>query len=581
MVQKRVPGANYKTINYDVRDLPALVQDGNMRATATNKYLGSKFDVFGRMIATGWVYSNNAAADALNPVVIASTDSLTIADYYPNKSWVRNQGAKVLKATGVSTLRNFVWSFTDRNIPTAYRGNPGWVGKQHLLSQTLDMNTYSLKPDGRIVDSDNDHYGVDWLTTAFNGAQFPYGIYRYVFSLDGTQEVRTTTKSFFDNGNRLNNVAFDYAVSGAGPNNSNTPVLSNMVYNYKDQLTRKNIGATAAGNYLQNIDYSYNTRGWLTNINGLQIYPGNNTSILTSSSKTTATQIQNLAIVPFLSQATRDKAFLEKAETMAPLLTDVNADLFNEAIYYNGADARFNTASQYNGNIQASAWQVANRNPQAYSYIYDDLDRLTNATNYDLQTTTGVTYGSTNTTFIAQDKFDENMSYDKRGNITTLNRTGLRVPDLTSTDQVAGSYGTIDVLTYTYDNQNHVTKIVDAGDAVAFTKGFKFANTAAGNTDYTYDANGNVASDANKGITNIVYNFLNLPQTITFANSNVIQFVYDAYGAKLRKITTDNTVSPAVTTTTDYVNGVEYKNSVINRIANAEGQITRTSTGSY
>gem|GEM_PF-653315 len=583
LTQKRIPGANYKTINYDVRDLPTLVQDGNMRATASNKYLGSKYDVFGRPIASGWVYSNNAATDALNPVSIASTDSLTITDYYPNKSWVRNQGAKVLKATGVSTLRNFVWSFTDRNIPTAYRGNPGWVGKQHLMSQTLDPNTYSLKPDGRIVDSDNDHYGVDWLTTAFNGAQFPYAIYRYLFSLDGTQEVRTTTKSFFDNGNRLNNVAFDYGVSGAGPNNGNTPVLATMEYNYKDQLTRKNIGATAAGNFLQNIDYSYNTRGWLTNINGLQIYPGNNTAILTASSKTTATQIQNLAIVPFLAQATQNKAFLEKAESMAPLLTDVNADLFNEAIYYSGADSRFNIASQYNGNIQASAWQVANRNPQAYGYTYDELDRLTNAQNYDLQTTTtasGLVVPVSNTTFVAQDKFDESATYDKRGNILSLNRTGLRVPDLTSTDQVAGTYGTIDILTYTYDNQNRVTKIADAGDATAYTKGFKYANS--GNTvDYTYDANGNLYSDRNKGITSIVYNFLNLPQTITFSNNNVIQFVYDASGAKLRKITTDNTVSPVVTTTTDYVNGVEYKNSVINRIANAEGQITRTTTGSY
>ncbi len=57
--------------------------------------------------------------------------------------------------------------------------------------------------------------------------------------------------------------------------------------------------------------------------------------------------------------------------------------------------------------------------------------------------------------------------------------------------------------------------------------------------------------------------------------------MYDASGAKLRKITIDNTVSPAVTTTTDYVNGVEYKNYLTNRIANTEGQITRTASGAY
>ena len=35
-----------------------------------------------------------------------------------------------------------------------------------------------------------------------------------------------------------------------------------------------------------------------------------------------------------------------------------------------------------------------------------------------------------------------------------------------------------------------------------------------GQDDYTYDANGNLKSDANKGITNIEYNHLNLPTKI-------------------------------------------------------------------
>ena len=42
-----------------------------------------------------------------------------------------------------------------------------------------------------------------------------------------------------------------------------------------------------------------------------------------------------------------------------------------------------------------------------------------------------------------------------------------------------------------------------------------------------------------------------------------------------------NSTATPVTQITDYVNGVEYKNSVTNRIANAEGQITRTASGAY
>ncbi len=57
--------------------------------------------------------------------------------------------------------------------------------------------------------------------------------------------------------------------------------------------------------------------------------------------------------------------------------------------------------------------------------------------------------------------------------------------------------------------------------------------------------------------------------------------MYDASGAKLRKITIDNSTATPVTVTTEYINGVEYRNNVTQRIANAEGQITRTATATY
>jgi hypothetical protein len=50
----------------------------------------------------------------------------------------------------------------------------------------------------------------------------------------------------------------------------------------------------------------------------------------------------------------------------------------------------------------------------------------------------------------------------------------------------------------------------------------------------TYDANGNITSDYNKGITKIKYNYLNLPQVIQFKNGNAIYYTYDAMGEKLK-----------------------------------------------
>ena len=62
--------------------------------------------------------------------------------------------------------------------------------------------------------------------------------------------------------------------------------LTNMVYNFKDQLIEKNI-AFDSTHALQSIDYQYNTRGWLTAINNVNIYGGNGDdkkSIFTSGS---------------------------------------------------------------------------------------------------------------------------------------------------------------------------------------------------------------------------------------------------------------------------------------------------------
>ncbi len=80
----------------------------------------------------------------------------------------------------------------------------------------------------------------------------------------------------------------------------------------------------------------------------------------------------------------------------------------------------------------------------------------------------------------------------------------------------------------------------------------------------------------NKGITSIVYNYLNLPIKIVFNrtfitayNNGSIEFIYDATGAKLRK--TIKAVNGTLLETRDYINGVEYKNGTLDRVAHTEG----------
>ena len=95
---------------------------------------------------------------------------------------------------------------------------------------------------------------------------------------------------------------------------------------------------------------------------------------------------------------------------------------------------------------------------------------------------------------------------------------------------------------YTY-NGNQLTRVKDeSGNAAGFSNG------ASAENEYTYDDNGNLTKDSNKGITNITYNCLNLPSTVTFSDGSTIVYSYAADGTKLRTV---HTIS-GTTTQKDY-----------------------------
>ncbi|PZR20173.1 MAG: hypothetical protein DI539_11715 [Flavobacterium psychrophilum] len=156
------------------------------------------------------------------------------------------------------------------------------------------------------------------------------------------------------------------------------------------------------------------------------------------------------------------------------------------------------------------------------------------------------------------------VSYDNNGNIKRIERNGE--------SDTSSSTIEIDDLTYTYDTsiKDRLLKVVDAS---AHPKGFKDspANTA---DDYTYDSNGNMITDQNKGITSILYNHLNLPSAIIFNNSTTqkINYLYNADGVKVQKVVTNG----SVITTTDYLSGFQYTNSVLDFYPTPEGYVKVT-----
>jgi RHS repeat-associated protein len=83
-------------------------------------------------------------------------------------------------------------------------------------------------------------------------------------------------------------------------------------------------------------------------------------------------------------------------------------------------------------------------------------------------------------------------------------------------------------------------------------------------------------SDANKGISSVEYNHLNMPTkiTVTGSNAGTLDYVYAADRTKLRKINSNGT-------TTDYIGNFVYEGGSLKQITHPEGYIEPDGTGGY
>lgn len=128
----------------------------------------------------------------------------------------------------------------------------------------------------------------------------------------------------------------------------------------------------------------------------------------------------------------------------------------------------------------------------------------------------------------------------------------------------------IDNLSYTYNTQNP-NQLVKVEDAIntSIGNGIDFKDGANTTQEYTYDFNGNLIADANKDISTIEYNHLNLPIKILFSGNREIRFTYDAAGIKLRKTVKEIGKDDIVT---DYIGGFVYEDDELAFFPHAEGR---------
>ena len=84
--------------------------------------------------------------------------------------------------------------------------------------------------------------------------------------------------------------------------------------------------------------------------------------------------------------------------------------------------------------------------------------------------------------------------------------------------------------------------------------------------EYTYDKNGNLTKDLNKGLSTISYNSLNLPVSLSIANNSGSATNRYTYSADGRKLKVEMKYGANQTKTTDYVGNVIYENGSLKRI---------------
>lgn len=80
-------------------------------------------------------------------------------------------------------------------------------------------------------------------------------------------------------------------------------------------------------------------------------------------------------------------------------------------------------------------------------------------------------------------------------------------------------------------NGNQLKKVTDYCDELTYAGAMDFKDVASEQVEYTWDANGNMTSDLNKGLTEIQYNVLNLPEKITHSDGHITYITYAADAA--------------------------------------------------
>ncbi len=506
MTSKTVPSGGTTSIAYDRLDRPVLSTD------AKGFKVFTRYDILSRPIVSG-KYKGAGVPGAADPLF--ETPNTTAPHYYTSTSFPTDNNLDVYKvfyyddydldnngSLGAGeTYTDPAESGYDAAAFLRTRGKPSASKVGILLASGLAPTTflttrsyYDKEYSVIQVNKQNHLGGSDISSNAYDFANRVTKTRRHHTATPPGGSLKTyyiREEYAYDDASRLRFTRHSIKTTASLPAATDWVITSAPLFDELNRLQEKRLHMSnfdgswpvnlsippTNTKYLQNLDYTYNIRGWLTGIN-------DPTSCATQSG-------------------------------------DDLPDLFSMGLDYestaNGATA------QYNGNIAAMQWR-SNVNGscltrQQYRFTYDYANRLLTANHF---THNGTAWTNTN------NYSESGISYDLNGNLKGYTRRGLTAP---------GTFGVIDQLTYAYGDAARPDRLTNMTDAGSATKGFRFTSGAAA---YAYDLNGNLTQDNHKSLT-FQYNYLNLANYISDAGGADMTITYTADGEKLSKVSSAGT----------------------------------------
>ncbi|HCN48562.1 MAG TPA: sugar-binding protein [Chryseobacterium sp.] len=378
LVEKKLPGKGWESMVYDKQDRLILTRDIIMEGKG--QWLFTKYDKFGRIAYTG-ILSGAGREQMQNQIgglniiedqVDTGFNKSGIMVYYTNTYFPDLQTVFSVNYYGV-------YPRDTKKYP------PDTILDQPVITHVTPVSTWSMPTATYVKNIEDDNWTRNYFYYDYRGRSIGTHSVNHLGGYTSTESQldfsgspkmsvtrhkrldtdveRVITENFeYDHQNRL-------LVHKHQVDNNPVEYLTQNKYNELSQLESKKVGGIAAASPLQQIDYKYNIRGWMTKIND----PSN-----------------------------------------------LNGKLFGYEIRYNNP-VNTQSTGKYNGNIAEVDWNNGSENLlKRYNYEYDNVNRLTNA--FYKEPSTGVS-----------GNFDEYLTYDMNGNINTLKRNAIPVSGLTST----------------------------------------------------------------------------------------------------------------------------------------------------